>query len=92
MLARVERAQGQGLRAARAQAESQAALGDLDAAIEVLRAAQAATRAPRSAAGGTVAEPFDFIEASVIDARLRQWLALRQQRAADSRGSNSGSR
>lgn len=92
MLARVERAQGQGLRAARAQAESQAALGDLDAAIEVLRAAQAATRAPRSAAGSTAAEPFDFIEASVIDARLRQWLALRQQRAADSRGSNSGSR
>ena len=92
LLARIERAQGQTLRAARAQAESQAALGDLDAAIEVLRAAQSTIRTPPASGGGAAAEPLDFIEASVIDARLRQWLTLRQQRAAESRGANSGSR
>jgi len=94
ILARVEQALGHHLRAVRARAEAQAALGDLDGAIERLRAGQAATRAPSSgtAAAASAAGAADFIEASVIEARLRQWLALRQQRASESRSATSGSR
>jgi predicted Zn-dependent protease len=55
--------QGQPLRAVRAQAESHAALGDLNGAIERLRAGQRLARS-----GG----PQDFIESSVIDSRLRE--------------------
>jgi predicted Zn-dependent protease len=65
------------LRALRADAEAQYALGDLAGAEDRLRAAQ---RSARGAAGA------DFIEASVIDARLRQVTALRRQLAADARG------
>jgi predicted Zn-dependent protease len=53
---------GQPLRALRADAEAQLALGDLPGAIERLRAGQRLARS----AGAT-----DFIEASVVDARLR---------------------
>lgn len=53
---------GQALRALRADAENQYALGDLPGAIERLRAGQRMAR-------GTSAS--DYIEASVIDARLR---------------------
>lgn len=84
MLARVEQSTGQPLRALRAAAEALALVGDLDGAIDRLRAAQAASQG--------ASRPGDFIEASVIDARLRQLLAQRQRLAQESRGASSGSR
>ena len=77
MLAQGEEALGQRLRAMRAQAESRAALGDIGGAVDVLRAAQALVR---SGAAN------DFIEGSVIDARLRQLEAQRREIAAELRG------
>jgi beta-barrel assembly-enhancing protease len=65
------------LRALRAQAEERAALGDLAGAVDRLRAGQALARS-----GGST----DFIEASVIDARLRELQGQRRQIAADLRG------
>jgi len=69
-------AQGQKLRSLRAQAEARAALGDLPGAIDRLRAAQDLTR---SGADN------DFIEASVVDARLRDLQTQRRQLEADLR-------
>jgi predicted Zn-dependent protease len=69
--------QGQPLRAVRAAAEAQAALGNLAGAIDRLRAGQRLARQ-----GGAAV---DFIEASVIDARLRDLLAQRRQLIADER-------
>jgi predicted Zn-dependent protease len=77
LLAQAEEATGQRLRALRAQAESRAALGDINGAVDRLRAAQTLAR---SGAGN------DFIEASVIDARLRQLDAQRREIAAEMRG------
>jgi predicted Zn-dependent protease len=77
MLAQGEEALGQRLRAMRAQAEARAALGDIGGAIDRLRAAQALVR---SGAAN------DFIEASVIDARLRQLETLRREITAELRG------
>ena len=77
LLAQGEEAMGQRLRAMRAQAEARAALGDVGGAVERLRAAQALARS----GGGN-----DFIEASVIDARLRQLEAVRREIAAEMRG------
>ncbi len=77
LLAQAEEVQGQRLRAMRAQAEARAALGDINGAIDRLRAAQALVR---SGAAN------DFIEASVIDSRLRKLEGLRRQLAADMRG------
>jgi predicted Zn-dependent protease len=77
LLAQGEEALGQRLRAMRAQAEARAALGDIGGAIDRLRAAQALART--GAAN-------DFIEASVIDARLRQLEALRREITAELRG------
>lgn len=71
---------GQRLRALRAEAESRAALGDLTGAVDRLRAGQ---RLARSGPEGGV----DFIEASVIDARLRDIEAQRKEIAADERRS-----
>jgi predicted Zn-dependent protease len=68
---------GQGLRAVRAEAEVQAALGNLPGAIDRLRAGQ---QLVRRGGPGT-----DFIEASVIDARLRELQAQRRQLLADER-------
>lgn len=65
------------LRALRAQAEARAAVGDLGAAIDRLRAAQARSR---SAIAGS-----DFIEASIIDTRLRELQAQRRQQMAEMR-------
>jgi predicted Zn-dependent protease len=65
---------GQKLRALRADAESRYALGDLGGAIDRLHAGQ---RMARSGAGT------DFIEASVIDARLRDIEGQRKQILAD---------
>lgn len=72
---------GQRLRSMRAGAEARAALGDLSGAIDRLRAAQAGARA---AAGQ------EFIEASVIDARLRQLERERRQLALEMRGAQRG--
>ncbi len=68
---------GQPLRAVRAEAEAQAALGNLPGAIDRLRAGQ---QLARSGGAGT-----DFIEASVVDARLRDLQAQRRQLLADER-------
>ncbi len=68
---------GQPLRAVRAEAEAQAGLGNLAGAIDRLRAGQ---QLARSGGPGT-----DFIEASVIDARLRDLQAQRRQLIADER-------
>jgi predicted Zn-dependent protease len=68
---------GQPLRAVRAEAEVQAALGNLAGAIDRLRAGQLLAR---RGGPGT-----DFIEASVIDARLRALQAQRRQLLADER-------
>ena len=67
---------GQPLRGLRAEAESRLALGDLMGAVDRLRAGQRLARSGQSA---------DFIEASVIDARLRDVEALRRQLAAEER-------
>ena len=69
--------QGQPLRAVRAEAESEAALGNLAGAIDRLRAGQRLARQ-----GGA---SIDFIDVSVIDARLRDLLAQRRQLIADER-------
>ncbi|HJW12753.1 MAG TPA: hypothetical protein VJ598_13235, partial [Albitalea sp.] len=67
---------GQRLRALRADAEAQLALGDFSGAIDRLRAGQ---RLARGGSGPGV----DFIEASVIDARLRDVLAQYKQLMAE---------
>ena len=77
LLGQTEQALGQPLRALRAQAEAHAALGDIGGAVDRLRAAQTLARS------GTAN---DFIEASVIDARLRQLQAQQREIAAELRG------
>ena len=77
VLAQTTARQGQRLRAVRAEAEAQAALGNLPGAIDRLRAGQ---QLAKGGGPGT-----DFIEASVIDARLRDLLAQRRQLVADER-------
>jgi predicted Zn-dependent protease len=71
------------LRSLRAGAEARYVLGDLPGAIDRLRAAQ---QVSRTAAGQ------DFIEASVIDARLRQIVALRRQLQLEARGDSRDDR
>ncbi|MDQ2928768.1 MAG: M48 family metalloprotease [Pseudomonadota bacterium] len=66
------------LRSLRAEAESRYALGDLQGAVDRLRAGQRLARG-----GGQV----DFIDASVIDSRLRDIEAQRRQIEADQRAS-----
>ena len=75
-LGRCAQALGLPLLAQRARAEQLAATGDLDAAIDRLLAAQAGARG---------AARTDFIEASIIDVRLRQLQAQRRQWADDLR-------
>ena len=70
------------LRALRAGAEARAAIGDLGGAIDRLRAGQMAAA---KASGGQ-----DFIEASVIDARLRELQGQRRQLALEMRGNGNG--
>jgi beta-barrel assembly-enhancing protease len=65
------------LRSLRAEAEAASARGDLPGAIDRLRAAQ------REARSGV--KP-DFIEASIIDARLRDLSAIRRAQLAEMRG------
>ncbi len=83
MLSATADAAGLRLRSLRANAEARAAEGDLGGAIDRLRAAQAAAR---SATGGQ-----DFIEASIIDARLRDLQGQRRQLALEAQG-NRGPR
>jgi predicted Zn-dependent protease len=71
------------LRAVRAEAEARAAIGDFSGAIDRLRAAQ---RLSRNAASG------DFIDASIIDARLRDLEAQRRELMAELRGDKRGGR
>jgi predicted Zn-dependent protease len=77
LLGQIAGRQGQPLRAVRAEAEAEAALGNLPGAIDRLRAGQRLARQ----GGATI----DFIDASVIDARLRDLLAQRRQLIADER-------
>ena len=66
----------QPLRAVRAEAESRVALGDLNGAADRLHAGQRQARTGRTV---------DFIEASVIDSRLREIEAQRRRQMADER-------
>lgn len=86
LLAQAQERLGFKLRALRAQAEVQAASGDLPGAIDRLRAAQRQARGP--AAPGVAP---DFIEASIIDARLRDLTARRRAQMAELRGERGGS-
>jgi predicted Zn-dependent protease len=69
---------GQPLRSLRAEAESRYALGDLLGAVDRLRAGQRQARS-----GG----PVDFIDASVIDSRLRDIESQRRQILAEKQAS-----
>ena len=80
MLASTTEAIGLRLRSLRANAEARASEGDLGGAIDRLRAAQQAAR-------GTPAGQ-DFIEASIIDSRLRELQGQRRQLALDARGNS----
>jgi beta-barrel assembly-enhancing protease len=70
LLAATAEAAGMRLRSLRAHAEARAAEGDLTGAIDRFRAAQGAAR-------GAGPGP-DFIEASIIDSRLRELMAQRR--------------
>ena len=70
MLARYEERLGSSLRSLRAQAEVRAALGDVDAAIDRLRAAQ---RYSRRADGS------DLVDALIVDARLRELEEMKRE-------------
>ena len=78
LLAQCADALGLRLRSLRAEAEARAALGDIGGAIDRLRAAQRQARSSTAAA--------DFIEASIIDSRLRDLSALRRTQLAEARG------
>ena len=73
---------GQTLRAVRAQAESEAALGNLRGAVDRLRAGQQLARTGRVQT--------DFIELSVIDARLRDLQGQRRELLAEQRQARGG--
>jgi predicted Zn-dependent protease len=77
LLAQCAEPLGQKLRAIRAEAEVHAAQGDLIGAIDRFRAGQKLTRT----AGGV-----DFVEASIIDSRLRELEAERRELLKNSRG------
>ena len=81
LLAATGEALGLKLRSMRAAAESRAVVGDLTGAIDRLRSAQQLSR-------GATGQ--DFIEASVIDARLRQLTAQRRQLQLDAREARGG--
>ena len=78
MLSTTADAIGLRLRSLRANAEARAAEGDLMGAIDRLRAAQQAAR--------TASVGQDFIEASIIDSRLRDLQGQRRQLALEMRG------
>ena len=73
LLAQAAEPLGQKLRAIRAEAEAHAAQGDLLGAIDRLRAAQKVARTGR----------LDFVEASIIDSRLRELQTTRRELGRD---------
>ena len=75
LLASAWQAQGQPLRAVRAEAESHAARYDYAAAVDRFKAGQDLARKSHSAA--------DYIEASIIDTRLRAMESLLKEQAAE---------
>ncbi|WP_313238004.1 M48 family metalloprotease [Delftia acidovorans] len=75
LLAQVQRAQGQELRALRAEAEAQVAHYDYAAAVDRFKAAQDLARK-----GGP---KVDFIEASIVDTRLRAVEELLREQARE---------
>ena len=83
-LASCAEAQGQRLRALRAQAEARALLGDLTGALDRLRSGRELARSGAVGAGGQ-----DFIEASIIEARWRELQAQRRAMMAE-RGGRAG--
>jgi predicted Zn-dependent protease len=76
LLAQCAEQLGLKLRAVRAEAESRAALGDIPGAVDRLRAGQQLARSGAAS---------DFIEASIIDARLREMEARRRELAEEMR-------
>ncbi len=84
LLGQCHAASGARLRSLRAQAEARVSLGDIPSAIDRLRAAQSE---------GRRGENIDFVEASVIDARLRDLEGQRRRLAAEmrERGGSRGS-
>ena len=75
LLASVWQAQGQPLRAVRAEAESHAARYDYAAAVDRFKAGQDLARHSHA--------PADFVEASIIDTRLRALQSLLREQAAE---------
>jgi len=75
LLAQCAEPLGLKLRAIRAEAEAHAAQGDLIGAIDRLRAGQRLTRTGK----------VDFVEASIIDARLRELESIRRELMKNSR-------
>ena len=75
LLASVWQAQGQALRAVRAEAEAHVARYDYAAAVDRFRAGQDLARQSRTAA--------DHVEASIIDTRLRAVESLLREQAAE---------
>lgn len=75
LLAGVWQAQGQPLRAVRAEAEAHAARYDYAAAVDRFKAGQDLARGSRS--------PADHVEASIIDTRLRAVESLLREQAAE---------
>ncbi len=82
LLGNTAEAQGLRLRALRAHAESRLLAGDLIGAIDRLRAGRALART------ATVGQ--DFIEASIVESRLRELEGRRRQLAAEARGGRAG--
>lgn len=80
LLGQTAEAQGLRLRALRAQAEARWLLGDLTGARDRLRTGRTLAR--------TAKDNQDFVDASIIEARLRDLEALRRQMAAEARGNN----
>jgi len=78
LLATAYNAQGQTLRAIRAEAEQQVARLDYSGALDRFKAAQNFVRSSR---GGT--SPVDHIEASIIDTRTRQVESLVREQALE---------
>ena len=74
---------GMRLRALRAHAESRLIVGDLTGAMDRLRSGRTLART-----AGTAGQ--DFIESSIIEARLRELEARRRQLAAEARGISRG--
>ena len=74
MLGRANTAQGQVLRAIRAEAEAQVALMDYAAAVDRFKAAQGLARSTPGV---------DHIEASIIDTRTRQVQSLLREQALE---------